>query len=201
MGRPHFGSGRHHPPSIDRNSRGESWGCWPIEMPDGMPPLFRWWVRTRSRVNISFYAHMERNNPKPKPSSRVLSTPVDKRRNACSVPEELECCRILVSLSSVIVVHRRGRLRVVPLVFLSRYAFGEWGTGVSSSQAIPPLLYVYPSISTHAIPVTSYSPVSSYAVFILLHFQTFPSWVLPGRVSRFRYFTSSVVLLVSHLGS
>ena len=95
MGRPLFGPGRHHPPSIDRNSRGESWGCWPIEMPDGMPPLVGSLVGADARAGEHLVLRfMESIQPKTKTrtrtSSRVLSTPVDKRGNACNVPSSIK---------------------------------------------------------------------------------------------------------------
>ena len=85
--------------------------------------------------------------------------------------------------------------------YLSPDMFSESeGTGVSSSQATPPPLDVSPSVSTHALLVTSCSPASS-PVPPSPPLSDFPSWVLSGWVSRFYYSTSFVVLLVSLLGS
>ena len=59
-------------------------------------------------VNISFYAHMERNNPKIKTSSRVLGIPIDKRGDECVVhPSTKAGSAPAVSVGGKVVMHSR----------------------------------------------------------------------------------------------
>ena len=140
---------------------------------------------------------MGRNNLKPKTYSGYLVLPLIKGEmrvvfpprprlvqlqyrlvlRSRVAPEELDCCRILVSVNNVILVHRRGTLWVFPSVFLPQICLRNV-VGLMSPVLKRVLLLL----------------MFLLLLFLLL-FQTSPSWVLPERVNRFRYFTSSIVLV------
>ena len=152
MGRPHLGPGRHHPSSIDRNSRGESWGYCPIDMPDSMTPLVGLGGgcgRVRRGI-LHFTLIWKELNPKQKLKhlSGYLVLLLKKWGNACSVHSSIKAGStpaVLVGGKSVrrsggagALLHSRiskqrdspaseGRPAdgCPPPVFLLKYAFGE----------------------------------------------------------------------------
>ena len=88
---------------------------------------------------------------------------------------------------------------MVPSIFLPPDMLSEWGGGMVSPVLKRLLLHFMFLPMPYLLLLALLFLLVSF--LLLLRFQTFPSWVLPGRVSHSRYSTSSAVLLVSPLGN